>query len=301
MQKVLCGFILLLCVILSCDSLGPVNGDGSNNKILSGSLSFRSIRHSRAFICEAEKTSLVVFRSIEDKNTFLDTTRTATDYIGFNSYADSMLVGIIYGQLTSVSALFSIDSIIAYPLTHEIIVHSSLKIPISKMSIHRFHCHFVAIPKSDYQIRMNEVIITNETTTLDVIPFDDLFNDSWSFKNNTSSPNLVVLRDKQGEIAFLDTTVFYMHFEFPEFSSYEDSILVGMIMPEVGTPPSFEIVSLILKEDTVTVNTQEWINLLSGSISDLAHPCHFVIISKEYTDFEFVYNDLEYVISEIED
>lgn len=302
MVKKLFVIIVFISVGFSCDCLKTTNGpEEPNGNVLEGNLSFRSIIHSKGYIRDSDQTQLIVWRSIEDQEAFLDTTLTATEYVGFNSYEDSMVVGIIYGELISVSVTFSIDSVVATPSTQEIIIYSQLHFPIREMLVKGFHCHLIAIPKSNFDITMDEINVTYEATLGEIISYNTLFNFRHSLKNATLTPYLIILSNKQEEITFLDTTEVYHPFLFPEFSSYDDSILVGVLMPEKYTSIYFAILSIISCGDTIEVSTQYWVNSYGASFPDTGHPCHFVSIPKKYEDSVFVLNHMGYLVSEIED
>lgn len=298
-KKVIFFLIILFSLQYYCDSVNEPNKTKTN--VLEGNISYRSIIHSRAFIRKSNQTQLIVMRSIEDKNTFIDTTHTASNYMGLSSFEDSMLVGIIYGEEISVSVTFSIDSVIADPSLQEITIHSHLFIPGGKLIINGFHSHFIALPKSDYRIAMNDVdIIYEPPPSGKIIPFKLLFYFNHALRNDTSDPNLIVLRTKQDEISFLDSTETYSNFDFPLFT-YTDSMLVGVLYPHEGSPNPVQIISVISENDTVQVNTQHWINLLSAGYSNPGYPCYFVSLSNEYANLTFILNDTGYIISEIED
>lgn len=294
--------IALIFIGLSCDCLKTANGpEEPEDEVIQEKLSYRTIIHSKSYIRDLEKTQLIVWRSIEDQNAFFDTASTADRYVRFTSYEDSMVIGIIYGELISVSVTFSIDSVIATPSTQEMKIYSHLHYPVRRMYIKGWHCHFIALPKLDFDVTINEINVSYETTIGEVISFSTFIKNRFSIINSTSTPNFVVLRNKQEQDAFLDTTEVYHFFEFPEFSVYDTSLLVGVIIPKYPVAVQFEIIELISENDTVEVSTQYWDNWWVATLPDPCHPCHFVSIPKKYDNSTFVLNHMGYQNSEIDD
>jgi len=126
------------------------------------------------------------------------------------------------------------------------------------------------------------------------IPFSSFLQSSIFFKS--SSTELIVLKNKADEQAFLDT-IRTFGWEFPEFS-YIDSLLVGIIMgeePDAGMPAgssdSFSIDSLIAFSDTIAVYSHLFLPKIRTE--DVLSPCHFVAI--EETDKKFRLMEVVYI------
>lgn len=263
---------LLFCFCDFTDQIQTQDQDVQSHKIYN--LEFRTIIHSRNFIFESTPTQLVILRTLNEQNLFLDTTETMTNYINFNSYEDSLLIGLIYGSKVSVSSSFSIDSVIVDSSMNHIIVKSNLFIPIGRMTPESYQCHFIAIPKTDLDIIMDDIKIIHQSTDGEILEFNNFLKGSDGFLISEQNPLLVVLRNQQDENQFLDTISYFT--DFPNFI-YGDFILVGLISRQYNHVTPFEIVSLINIEDTIKVSGQYY---YVGMLPAISRPYHFVTIRR---------------------
>jgi hypothetical protein len=287
---------LLTCLLLltnSCErdftAILPPDGDAIS---YTAPIPFNTFFFRRGYFVDFESTELVILRSVEDQNNFLDTTNSVASIPIFNFYDDSMLVGIVYGEGASLSATFTIDSVILDSSLNEARVYSHLFNPVSQMFISLAPCHFVSLPKLDANFVMNAVRVINETITGEIIPFNTFLKGDHYFFSHSASPTLIVLKSEEEQTAFLDTTDLYIPFQFP-FVNYSDSMLVGVIMNEIYVTTPFEIVSLIRNEQKIQVIARIFYGF--PSLPDPGCPTHFVAIPK--TDEEIELRDIEIIIN----
>lgn len=246
----------------------------------------------RGYFIDFESTELVILRSAEDQNNFLDTTNSVAGIPIFDSYDDSMLVGIVYGDGASVSATFAIDSVVLDSSLNEVRVYSHLFNPISQMSIALAPCHFVSLLKLDTNFVMNDVTIINETMTGEIIPFKTFLKGDHYFISHSTSPTLIVLKSLEDQAAFLDTSDLYIPFQFPSVN-YSDSMLVGVVMYEIFVTTPFEVVSLLKFDQKIQVTAQIFYGF--PGLPSPGCPTHFVAIPR--TDDEIELKDIEVIIN----
>ncbi len=241
---------------------------------------FRTILHSRGFIFEQVNKTLLIFQHLEELNTFFDTTHTLTSYINFNLFNDSTLIGMVYPSEVSLSAAFSIESLLIDSSANTIFVKSHLYDPIGKMTAKSFQSHFIAIPKTDFTIIADEITVIHETTTGTILPFYNFLQSSdGGFSISSQAPKLIVLKNKQDQNQFLDTIPYFS--QFPDFE-YNDSMLVGIIAQQFNHVTLFEIVSAIEIDNKIKIAGQ----FVWGVLPALSRPFHFVSMQKSVIPIE---------------
>ncbi|MEJ2637878.1 MAG: hypothetical protein P8184_21660 [Calditrichia bacterium] len=277
--------LLLTLMVVSCrqDFSSLQNNAEYKSKIKNSVIKvpFETYLHYRALSAENTKPQLIVMKDQEDQKNFLDTTSIVTWFPSFESYDSLNLAGIIYDQKVRANSIFSIDSILMDTTTNEINIIAS----IYKTNDERFPfsipCCFVSIPKVDGVFKINKIIDINECDSIKIIPFRTVIKGHQIFYSNSPYPEIIVLRNEEDQRAFLDTTATYGYippFSFPDFN-YTDSLIIGIIHPEVFTSLPFEINALLLKTDSLSVYAQKY--YWGGVFPDPGHPCHFVGIKRE--------------------
>ena len=266
-------YFLLFILFLSCTKDKTILE--SDRNIDHNIINFRNLLHGRNFFYNVEKSRFVILKSSLELQAFLDTTKSHFHFPQFNSFEDSMIIGIILSKDYSFSSSFSIDSIIA--ASNETIVFSHVFHPVSQLSNKSSLCHFVITQKSNKTTKMDSIKHTYEPLTGEIISFNDFYKGSDVFITKYDAPNkLIVLKNKQDETSFLDTTKYHY---LPHFS-YQDSMLVGVITPKrFSSSIGWELVSLIKEKDSLFVNFQLF-HPRGGSYSDLVSKHHFVAIKK---------------------
>jgi len=270
-------FFLSLVFFFSCNKdLSSINPTEESTILpgdsIIGKLPFRThIQRSTGFGNSTELPELIVLRS-KDEEALL-----GFSILRYNHYKDSMLVGIIYGPRVSVSTNFEIDSLVADSTT--INVYSHLYNPLAQMPIYRFPNHFVSVPKSTKNVVLQNVQVINETLLGDIIPFRTFFKEIVMIQAEyDDEPKLIVLRSKEDELAFLDTTETAPAFIFPEFD-YTDSMLVGIKLPEkYSSGQPYDILMVTKQGDNLNVIFHIWFPIFTEP--DLVAPGHFIALEK---------------------
>ena len=270
----LLGLLGLGCLFFRCDFMSDHSDSASPEYSL---IPFRSFHRAKRFFIGTSETRLFVFRSAEEFVAFKDTVRTVVSLPTYSSFDDSMVVGIVFDGNVSVSTTFEIDSVMEFE--DRIEVRSHLDVPIGQMKLYGAQSHFVVIPRHDQWVRLGPIATHLERCDGEPVPFTELLREPHLFLNDQDEPRLVVLRDTADQRVFMDTTrIGVTHFDFPVLS-YEDSMVVGVLMPEwYDSSDHFEIVSAIWGRDTLDIYTQVYIP--SATIPDRAWPCHFVVLKK---------------------
>ena len=269
-------FVILIIFITACSDKNLTDPAEPTNSTVK--IPFRTHRHSSILFSEEPVNPLVILRSLEEEQQFIDTTRPLSSTFSFSSYDDSLLIVLRSPYHISVSNHFAIDSLVADTLLNVLTVHAHNFFPISKMSLLNTHCHIVAIPKIDIEIEY-KIIESFETTEGTIIPFNSFLN--WDYGSYSGEmPFLVTLNSISEQDSFLDNI--NLHQKFPEFD-YTDSMLVGVFSHGFNHITPFEIVSLIQFGNIIKVFSQYY---YVGMLPAPERNYHFVGI--ENTELPFI-------------
>ncbi len=265
--------------------------------IIKEKIAFTTILNTRLFLTDSLPNPLVVFSSTEDQQSFFDTMFTYFPEFEFDNYQDSIIIGLNYPEKISLSCSFAIDSVLVDSLNQIIIIKSHLYEPVGKMTQKNYQSHFISIPKTDYKITIDEIIIIKEIQTGTRILFDDFLIRDGGFETNPSQTTLAVFKNKSEQDQFLSVNPYFMGLDsFPNFS-YNDSILVGVISKLFMHLTHFELVLLEQETDTVFV-TANIFDTPTANFPALSQILHFVAIKK--TELPFKLKETVYYIDLIE-
>jgi hypothetical protein len=268
----------------------------SNEQNQYSNVDTRSILHGRDFLYDIQKNSLFVINTSLELQTFLDSVKTYFHFPQFNSFEDSMIIGIVLKEEYNIGTTFSIDSIVAE--ANKTTIFSHVYYPVNQMSGKSSPCHFVVTPKHEQPIIMNSISQKYEPLIGEKILLRKFYY-GIGFDSEYDDPlKLIVIKNKQDEKSFLDTThVGVKPFKFPEIS-YSDSMLIGVQTPaRYSSSVGFELVSLIKNADTLYVNALLYFPS-GGFYSDLVSKTQIVVIERD--DAFIKLNEVLYLSSLIE-
>jgi hypothetical protein len=284
-MKVIFRLSLFFLFIFSCTKEYDSISNPISEPITKEKIEFTTILNTRLFLTDSLPNPLVVFYSTEDQQAFFDTMFTYFPEFDFDNYQDSIIIGLNYPEKISLSCSFSIDSILVDSINQKIIIISHLHEPLGKMIQKNYQSHFISLPKTDYEITFDEILIEKEIQTGTRILFNDFLIKDGGFETDPSQTTLAVFKNKSEQDHFLSIYPYFMGLDSFPYFSYNDSILVGVVSKLFMHSTHFELVLLEQESDTIYVSANIF-DTPTANFPALSQILHFVAIKRAELPFK---------------